>query len=142
MEVVSEPIHVAAVVLRDAAGQVLTVRKRGTARFMFPGGKPEAGEDIRDTAVRETVEELGITLDPHQLTHLGTWTTAAANEAGRQVAATVFTHPPVHVGEPQAEIEALRWIDPADRSDDLAPLLLEAVLPALLDPAHQPSRQA
>lgn len=126
-----EPIHVAAVVLRDAEGQVLTVRKRGTDRFMFPGGKPEAGENIRDTAVRETAEELGVALDPQQLAHLGTWTTAAANEAGREVSATVFTHPPVQIGAPRAEIEALRWIDPADRSHDLAPLLREAVLPAL-----------
>ncbi len=138
----SEPIHVAAVVLRDPQGRVLTVRKRGTTRFMFPGGKPEPGEEIRETAVRETVEELGVTLDPQRLNHLGTWTTAAANEEGRQVSATVFTHPPVAVAQPRAEIEALRWIDPADRSDDLAPLLREAVLPALLTPTRAPDAPA
>lgn len=38
-------IHVSAVVLRDAEGRVLMVRKRGTGMWMNPGGKPEAGED-------------------------------------------------------------------------------------------------
>ena len=135
-----EPIHVAALVMRDADGQVLTVRKRGTVRFMFPGGKPEPGEDIRDTALRETAEELGISLDPLQLAHLGTWTTDAANEEGRLVRATVFSHPLVAVGEPMAEIDAVRWIHPGDRSEDLAPLLLHAVLPALEQPLRQLQR--
>lgn len=135
-----EPIHVAAVVLRNADGQVLTVRKRGTTRFMFPGGKPEVGEDLRDTALRETAEELGVTLNPLHLTYLGTWTTDAANEEGRLVRATVFSHPVIAVGEPMAEIDAIRWSDPGDRTEDLAPLLREAVLPALDEPTRQLER--
>ena len=135
-----ELIHVAAVVLRDAEGRVLTVRKRGTERFMFPGGKPEQGEDIRDTALRETYEELGVALDPLRLEYLGTWTADAANEEGRRVRATVFGHPPVAVGAPRAEIEAVRWIRPSDRAGDLAPLLREAVLPALVQPTRHLQR--
>ncbi|MGP9650592.1 NUDIX domain-containing protein [Glutamicibacter sp. AOP38-B1-38] len=41
------------------AGQVLAVRKRGTATFMVPGGKPEPGESPLDAGVREVSEELG-----------------------------------------------------------------------------------
>ena len=48
-----EPIRVSAVVIRDADGRVLTVRKRGTSMFMFPGGKPDPGERPVDAAVRE-----------------------------------------------------------------------------------------
>ncbi|MCL3776712.1 MULTISPECIES: NUDIX domain-containing protein [unclassified Actinomyces] len=47
------PIRVSAVVILDAAGRLLTVRKRGTSRFMFPGGKPEPAETPEHTAVRE-----------------------------------------------------------------------------------------
>jgi len=36
-------IRVSAVVLRDAQGRVLMVRKRGTSMWMNPGGKPEPG---------------------------------------------------------------------------------------------------
>ena len=44
-------IVVAAVALvRD--GHVLTVRKRGTERFMLVGGKLEPGESARDAALR------------------------------------------------------------------------------------------
>ncbi|HEX9086427.1 MAG TPA: NUDIX domain-containing protein, partial [Arthrobacter sp.] len=37
-------IIVSAVCVFDEAGRLLTVRKRGTDKFMHPGGKPEAGE--------------------------------------------------------------------------------------------------
>ncbi|MGC3995266.1 MAG: NUDIX domain-containing protein [Propionicimonas sp.] len=128
----SSPIAVSAVVLRDGAGRVLTVRKRGTTRFMFPGGKPEPGESPAQAAVREAAEEVGAVLDPASLAHLGRFTSAAANEQGRDVVAEVFSHPGVPVGEPSAEIEELRWQDAAGPYPaDLAPLLADAVLPAL-----------
>ena len=46
-------IHVSAVVFRDEQDKVLTVRKHGTSKFMFPGGKPEPGESAVETAIRE-----------------------------------------------------------------------------------------
>lgn len=136
-------IRVSAVVLRDASGAILTVRKRGTQRFMLPGGKPEAGESPRETAVRECVEEVGLELDPDALRDVGVHRTAAANEAGFEVEGAVFVHPGVTTPTgiaPAAEIEELRWLDPGARPlpDDLAPLLVEAVLPALS--ARVPSR--
>ncbi len=125
-------IEVSAVVLRDDQGRVLTVRKRGTSRFMFPGGKREAGESFEQAAVREAAEEVGILLDPEQLVPLGTFTTAAANEDGHQVRAWVFEHPRVQAEVAGGEIEELRWQDPTlPYPDDLAPLLAEAVFPTL-----------
>lgn len=127
-------IHVSAVVLRDGAGQVLTVRKRGTGRFMFPGGKPEPGESPAETAIRETREEIGIGLDPGLLRRLGTFRADAANEDGFTVVAEVFEHPVVAIGDPAGEIEEVRW-QPllAEYPDDVAPLLAHHVLPALRD---------
>ncbi|MGG5257325.1 NUDIX hydrolase [Phycicoccus avicenniae] len=129
----SEPIRVSAVVLRDTAGRVLTVRKRGTRRFMLVGGKHEPGEAPERTAVREAAEEVGAVLDPERLERLGLFTAAAANEEGRTVESIVFAHPPVPLGEPPAsEIEEQRWLDPhGPWPDDLAPLLVEHVLPLL-----------
>ncbi|MDY6054981.1 NUDIX domain-containing protein [Micrococcus sp.] len=127
-------IVVSAVVLRDDAGRVLTVRKRGTERFMFPGGKPEPGESAAEAAVREAAEEVGAGLDVGALQLLGVFETAAANEPGYTVRATVFAHPPVEVGAAAAEIAELRWLDPAGPlPEDLAPLLREAVLPRLAE---------
>ncbi len=128
-----EPIRVCTVVLRNDAGAVLTVRKRGTTRFMLPGGKPEPGETARQTAVRECQEELAVRLDPAALRPLGLFQDRAANEPERTVWSTVFTHPPVIIGAPAAELEELRWLDlGADPlPDDLAPLLACQIVPAL-----------
>ena len=117
-------------VVRDAL--LLTVRKRGTVRFMLPGGKLEPGETPLECAVREAVEEIGLTLDPDRLVEIGDWTSPAANEPGALVRSTVFLAPE---GQPTAyplgEIEELRWLPLGDRGDDVAPLLTEHVLPAL-----------
>ena len=125
-------IHVSAVVLRRASGEVLTVRKRGTHRFMLPGGKPEPGESAARTAVREAFEEVGAVLDEARLRDLGTFRSAAANEPGHEVVGAVFEHPLDGPVAPGGEIAELRWLDPSvDLPDDLAPLLAQCVLPVL-----------
>lgn len=128
-------IRVSAVVLRDRVGRVLNVRKRGTKAFMLPGGKPEPGESASACAVREVSEELGISLNPHELALLGVFHTSAANEPGFSLEATVYTHGLVEdafAAAPRAEIVQVEWIDPAQSRDDLAPLNTEFVFPALL----------
>jgi 8-oxo-dGTP pyrophosphatase MutT (NUDIX family) len=120
-------------VVRD--GHLLTVRKRGTSRFMLPGGKLEPGETPVECAVREAAEEIGLTFAAEDLTELGDWTAPAANEPGALVQSTVFLAP---LGQPEAhaqgEIEELRWQPLGERAADLAPLLVEHVLPALESP--------
>lgn len=117
---------------------MLTVRKRGTEMFMLPGGKPESGESEADCARREVHEELGIELAPSDIEPLGTWDAPAANEAGATVRASVFrASASVSAAvqpRAQAEIEELRWLDPADGIHDPseAPLNRDHVFPALL----------
>lgn len=132
-------VEVSTVVLRDPDGNMLTVRKRGTTRFMLPGGKPEPGETPPETAVRECREELGIDLSAEALISVGTFRAAAANEPGLDVVATVFEHRSPPSVAPAAEIAELRWLDPAARPfpDDLAPLLIEHVIPVIASPAHR-----
>jgi ADP-ribose pyrophosphatase YjhB (NUDIX family) len=54
----------AAVVVRNAAGQVLLVRRGvghfGAGKWCFPCGYVEWGEDVRAAAVREAREEAGV----------------------------------------------------------------------------------
>jgi 8-oxo-dGTP pyrophosphatase MutT (NUDIX family) len=127
---------VAAVVLRDGDGRVLVVRKRGTHRFMLPGGKIEPGETPAAAAVRELREEVGAALAAESLVPLGDWTAPAANEPGLLVRGFVFEHPWVAGLSERAEIEEVLWLHPDDMAarDDLAPLLVTRVLPALADP--------
>jgi 8-oxo-dGTP diphosphatase len=127
-------ITVTALCLLDPRDRLLLVRKRGTSRFMQPGGKPEAGETPEQTGVRELREELGLTVRPEDLTLLGTWEGPAANEADTHLVATVFLCPLRARPEPAAEIEELDWLDlgAPQRRGDLAPLLTDYVVPALL----------
>ncbi|GAA3049963.1 NUDIX domain-containing protein [Actinocorallia glomerata] len=132
----ADAIHVSAVVIRNSDGEVLTVRKSGTDRFMLPGGKPEPGETPVQTAVRECAEELSVELWPEDLRELGTFHAAAANEPGRLVTGEIFLHdaaPAAVDAAPASEIAELRWLSPAAEPmpEDLAPLLAEEVLPAL-----------
>jgi 8-oxo-dGTP pyrophosphatase MutT (NUDIX family) len=124
---------VSAVVLRDDQGRILVVRKRGTTRYMLPGGKIETGETPAQAAIRELHEEVGAVLDTEQLHFLGDWITAAANEPNHSVHGYIFEHPLIEGLAVRAEIEDLLWLHPDDMTqrNDLAPLLTERVLPAL-----------
>lgn len=126
---------VAATVIRDDEGRILLVRKRGTSRFMLPGGKIEAGESPAECAIREAHEELGVSLDPDLLEPLGEWTAPAANEPEHTVHGRMFTHPFLPGIAVQGEIDELLWIDPETTRDDLAPLFEHRVLPALRERA-------
>lgn len=124
-------IHVSAAIIRDADDRILVVRKHGTVRFMQPGGKPEQGENPAETLARELEEELGLRVVEADLTPLGEFVSAAANEPGHRVVASAFAMR----AEPdqvtvQAELAELRWITPADiETLPLAPLSLEHLLP-------------
>jgi 8-oxo-dGTP diphosphatase len=140
-------ITVSAVVIQDSAGSVLTVRKRGTASFMFPGGKPEPGESALAAAAREVNEELGLEVDPGDLHHLGRWETAAANEAGWALVGEVFELRGAGGASPEtgglaarAEIEELRWTNPMEGigRPEIAPLTRDCVFPYLIDRAAAP----
>ncbi|MXP21616.1 NUDIX domain-containing protein [Gordonia sp. HNM0687] len=127
-------IVVSGVVIRDRRGRLLTVRKRGTSRFMLPGGKPEPAESAADAAARECAEEVGLVIPVERLTELGRFRSAAANESGFEIDATVFGYDGVvDALTPSAEIAEIRWLDVELRPlpDDLAPLLVHHVIPGL-----------
>lgn len=130
-------IVVSAVCVFDNAGRLLTVRKRGTAMFMHPGGKPERGESAVQAAARELAEEVGIIIDPGELQLMGVWIAEAANEAATDIEATVFMAPGTWDAHPSAEIAEIRWLDlaaldgGAGLPGDLAPLLTDHILPEL-----------
>ena len=124
------PIRIVAALVRDAAGRVLLVRKRGTAAFMQPGGKRDPGEDDVTALARELNEELGCRVVPGSVAPLGTFECVAANEPDRQVNAAVYAVDVAGAVEARAEIDEIIWIDPAAPPDiQLAPLTRDHVLP-------------
>ena len=144
-------LTLSAVLVHDDEGRILLVRKRGTQRFMQPGGKLEPGEDFRQAAAREVNEELGLRVVASDLTDIGHWYGPAANEANTFIDAGLFslTLPgPCGSGsdpapEAAAEIEETLWLTPAEAfaRTDLSPLLRDHILPQLLA-VETPDRSA
>jgi DNA polymerase-3 subunit epsilon len=122
-------LRLAAAIVTDPAGRALLVRKRGTERFMQPGGKVEPGESAVETLTRELREELGLELDPEKAEYLGIFRADAANEPDTLVSAAVFALVTDQQVEAQAEIDEIRWIDSIDVDVPLAPLSSEQLLP-------------
>jgi 8-oxo-dGTP diphosphatase len=123
-------ISVVAALIRDDTGRVLLVRKRGTAAFMQPGGKRDAGESDVAALSREIVEELGCCVDASTARPLGIFECAAANEPGFRVQAVVYAVDVEGAIKPQAEIDEMVWVDPKALPDlPLAPLTRDHVLP-------------
>ena len=113
----------------DGRGRVLLVRKAGTRAFMNPGGKPEPGESAAEALCRELAEEVGLTVQPEDLTYLGRFHADAANEPGHLVDAEAFA---VTVADaelrPRREIAEAVWVDPAWAGVELAPLAARHLL--------------
>jgi 8-oxo-dGTP pyrophosphatase MutT (NUDIX family) len=56
-------------VLRDEAGRVLLIKRSDNGLWGFPAGTMELNETVRECAVREVLEETGLTV--HALTPFG-----------------------------------------------------------------------
>lgn len=124
-------IRIAAAVISRPDGKVVVVRKRGSAVFMQPGGKLEPGEGPEAALERELAEELRLTGTLGAPQWLGRFSANAANEADTIVEAEAYAMAFDGEASPQAEIEELRWIDPAEPGDlRLAELSRNHILPA------------
>ena len=126
----SDTIEIVAALIRDEAGRVLLVRKRGTTAFMQPGGKRDSGEDDIAALTREIDEELGCQLVRESIQPLGEFNAVSANEPGWRVRACLYEIAVTGDIATKAEIDAMVWIDPAAPADiPLAPLTRDHVLP-------------
>jgi 8-oxo-dGTP diphosphatase len=124
------PIRIVAALIRDDAGRVLLVRKRGTRAFMQPGGKRDGGEDDVAALSREIAEELGCGVLAGSIRSLGEFDAVAANEPGFRVQASLYGVDVTGEIAPSREIDETIWIDPAAPPDIvLAPLTRDHVLP-------------
>lgn len=127
----TEPIRIVTAVIENEQGEVLLVRKKGSAVFIQPGGKREPGETAADALARELEEELGVLTSGQQADSIGAFESDAVNEPGRRVRAEAFRVRIEGSPSPRAEIEELIWLPPTPPYPvPVAPLSTDHILPA------------
>ena len=57
----------AAIIIRNEKGQILLQERTDRNKWGLPGGCQDLGEDLRNTAVREAYEEMGIIINPNEI---------------------------------------------------------------------------
>lgn len=103
------------VIVNDEQGRILMIRRTDNGNWAVPGGAIDLGESMTQAAVRETVEETGITCeitglvgiytDPNHVIHY------TSNDEVRQEFSIVLTGRHV-AGEPTTSSESseVRWV--------------------------------
>jgi ADP-ribose pyrophosphatase YjhB (NUDIX family) len=110
------------VAVMNDAGQLLLIRRTDNGNWALPGGAMDIGESISEAAVRETLEETGVTCRVVGL--IGIYTNPrhvleyTSNGEVRQEFSVVF-RATFAAGEPtpSSESSSVVWADP-DRLDD------------------------
>ncbi|MGW2219504.1 NUDIX hydrolase [Nonomuraea sp. NPDC001684] len=109
------------VVVADEAGAILLIRRSDNDNWALPGGAIDLGESIPTAAIRETLEETGITCEITGI--VGTYSDPrhiilyTSNGEARQEFSIVLTARPTG-GEPtpSSESREVRWV----ARDDIA----------------------
>ncbi|QGZ61097.1 NUDIX hydrolase [Paraburkholderia acidisoli] len=117
------------IVLLDPEGRVLLAHATGTNHWDVPKGQGEPGETEQDSARREMVEETGIAVDAARLVDLGRFAyrrdkdlhlfaaRALDDELDLARCVCVSLFPRRHDGVMIPEMDAWRWVAPADVDD-------------------------
>ena len=109
------------VVMVNESGEILLIRRSDNDNWAVPGGAIDLGESVAQAAIRETLEESGITCELTGLVgiysdprHLILYT---SNGEVRQEFSIVLTARPVSgTPTPSEESREVRWVPAADLS--------------------------
>lgn len=105
---------VAALAVRDGVTHVLLIRRRWAPfedQGALPGGHVDPGETVAAAAVRELVEETGVTVTVTSLTPVGVYSAPGRDPRGRYVTVAFLVWLTTPVGTAAADDAAdARWV--------------------------------
>lgn len=111
-----------------------------SGHFALPGGRREAGDrDILETCIRETLEEIGLLLHPHQMIGARPFARAGGTTHATLVAPFLFEIPePAALTLDTTEISESHWLtrgyllDPINHAREvMSPLLPDRAFPCI-----------
>lgn len=109
---------------------VLLVRKKGTRKFMFPGGKIDPNETPQDALIRELEEETTLITSSLTFQFIKEYETIAANEPNWRIKAHLYrtSLSQKSLIYPKAEIAEVKWFHYQELSQPIiAPLVKESL---------------
>ena len=116
--------------IRD--GRILLCRKKHTtALLILPGGCFEPGESAAQCLNRELREELG-DVRTEGVEYVGTYTDRAAGSPPKTVRIELYRAELIGDPAPHSEIKELVWFGEQDDRGQLAPSLVNKILPDLI----------
>lgn len=114
----------------DGSGRILLIRENyGDHRYGPPGGAVDEGESPQDAAVREAMEEVGVTVEVRHLIGIRWATRGGERFLGFGFLCDLVAGTP-HIPDP-GEIAEVGWFDPAQLPSPATHMLREFALPAL-----------
>ncbi len=124
----------AAILLKDR--KLLVVKEKDKEFFISPGGKPEPGESLEETLIRELREELGLETTPEQFELFGTFTATAAGHDNVIVEITAFLvnnwNPESIKLNPHDKVNEYCWVDTSSATSiELGSIFKHEVVPKL-----------
>ena len=120
---------IAAFVIFRKHGKVAFLLRENTnwmnGKYGLPAGKVEPGESATAAAIREAREEVGVTINPHDLQHLlSVYRTSSNYGEDRPWVDIIFEatawQGDLHNAEPHKHAE-LAWFDPANLPENITP---------------------
>ena len=118
-------VPAAGILAVDDNGRLLLQRRRDTGQWAIPMGKMELGETPTECAVRETLEETGISVEPTGM--LGIYSDpgyivayddhddpSRFGEVRQEFEITLIGRPVSGTPETNDEADAVRWFDPSE----------------------------
>lgn len=113
-----EDPKVAVAAFIEDQGRILLVRRANNperGKWALPAGYMDAGEDPREAAAREVLEETGLVVEILRLVQV-----MGPNEFGTSLILIYAAHATGGEACPQDDVDALRWLARTDTPPDLA----------------------